>query len=234
MGCLMNHEPEHAGLSRRAFIGRAAIAAAAFAGAAVVGDTLRRRPTPQLWDASAFAPPQEAHVAVVAKSSYEGGRLSDTVFDGLRAIGADVHGANVVLKPNFVEFDPGSAINTDPRIVTAAVEAVRRLGAASVAVAEGPGHRRDTEYVVRASGLLAQLDDVHASFTDLNTAPASSVRLPTMKMGQSAKTPTTTRGTLLAWIGTPPTFRRVGGRGNRLPSFWTCQPTGTFIAPCST
>jgi uncharacterized protein (DUF362 family) len=44
-------------------------------------------------------------------------------------------------------------------------------------VAEGPGHRRDTDYVVKASGLLDHLDDVGASFTDLNTAPASAVTL---------------------------------------------------------
>ena len=44
---------------------------------------------------------------------------------------------------------PVSTINTDPRLIGAAVEALRSMGAASVVVAEGPGHRRDTEYIVR-------------------------------------------------------------------------------------
>ena len=45
------------------------------------------------------------------------------------------------LKPNLVEFDPTTAINTEPRLIAATVLALRRLGAASVRVAEGPGHR---------------------------------------------------------------------------------------------
>ena len=61
-------------------------------------------------------------------------------------------------------------INTDPRLVHATVLALRDMGAASVTVGEGPGHRRDTEYVIRTSGLLDALKDVDVSFTDLNTA----------------------------------------------------------------
>ncbi len=56
-----------------------------------------------------------------------------------RAVGADVAGRTVVLKPNLVEYDPGAAINTDPRLIAATVLAMRRLGAAEVIVAEGPG-----------------------------------------------------------------------------------------------
>ena len=45
------------------------------------------------------------------------------------------------------------------------------MGAASVTVGEGPGHRRDTEYVVRTSGLLDVAAATSTSpFTDLNTA----------------------------------------------------------------
>ncbi len=172
----MTHERRHSRLSRREFIGRAAVATAALTGAAVIGTTIRRQATPDLWDAAAFPPPSEARVAVVPRTTYDGD-LTRTISDGFKAIGAEFRGARVVLKPNCVEFDEGSVINTDPRVVAATVEAVRRMGAVSVAVAEGPGHRRDTAYVVGASGLLDLLGDVGASFTDLNTAPASRVRL---------------------------------------------------------
>ena len=72
---------------------------------------------------------------------------------------ADVRRRSVVLKPNLVEFFHRSSVNTDPRVVVAAANALRRLGASSVVVAEGPGHRRDTEAVVVASGLREAVDD---------------------------------------------------------------------------
>jgi len=43
----------------------------------------------------------------------------------------------VVLKPNLVDYLPGSAINTHPMLGLAAAETFRRLGAESVVVAEG-------------------------------------------------------------------------------------------------
>jgi uncharacterized protein (DUF362 family) len=125
----------------------------------------RRREQP--WDTAAFAPPGDARVAVLRATSYDGD-LEGVVGDGLRAIGADVRGARIVLKPNLVEFDRTTAINTDPRLVAAAVVALRRLGAADVVVGEGPGHRRDTQYVVTSSGLSEALDAVDAPFVDLN------------------------------------------------------------------
>jgi uncharacterized protein (DUF362 family) len=94
--------------------------------------------------------------------------LDGIVGEGLRAIGADVRDARVLLKPNLVEFDEDTAINTDPRLVAAAVVALRRMGAADVVVGEGPGHRRDTQFVVTSSGLLEALDAVDARFVDLN------------------------------------------------------------------
>jgi uncharacterized protein (DUF362 family) len=164
-------------LSRRDFVGRAAVATAAVVGTSVVaGAVIRRRGEARPWDDDAFAPPGQARVAVVSRASYAGD-LTGVVLDGLRAIAADVSGARVLLKPNLVEYDPGSVINTDPRLVAATIEAMRRLGAASVIVAEGPGHRRDTTYVMRASGLLEAMHDVDAPFIDLNVAPATPVGL---------------------------------------------------------
>jgi uncharacterized protein (DUF362 family) len=142
----------------------------------VIGTRLRDRPAPALWDLGAFPRPGVAHVAVLTATSYEGD-LTTVVRDGLLAIGADLKGAKVLLKPNFVEFDTGSVINTDPRLVAATVLAVRRMGATSVTVGEGPGHRRDTGYVVNSSGLTEALAEVEVPFVDLNTADATSVRL---------------------------------------------------------
>jgi uncharacterized protein (DUF362 family) len=108
-------------------------------------------------------------------SSYDAD-LQDVVATGLREVGAEVSGRSVLLKPNLVEFDPGTVINTDPRLVAATAVALRRLGAASVTVGEGPGHRRDTQYVVSASGLAEALAAVDTRFVDLNTAAL--VRVP--------------------------------------------------------
>ena len=158
----MNHT-----FDRRTFL-RGALAGGAVATAGGLGlRALLREPPP--WDETAFRPPDDARVAVIRATGYEGS-LESTVLDGLRAIEADVRGAHVLLKPNFVEFDPTTAINTDPRLIGAAALAFRRLGAASVHVGEGPGHRRDIQDVVTRSGLGDVLAAVQAPFVDLNTA----------------------------------------------------------------
>jgi uncharacterized protein (DUF362 family) len=135
---------------------------------------LLREPEP--WEEAAFPPAGDAHVAVLTASGYDAG-LETTVLEGLRAIGVDVRGANVLLKPNLVEFDPTTAINTEPRLIAAAVLAFRRLGAASVRVGEGPGHRRDVQDVVTRSGLADALAGVEAPFVDLNAAAVRRVTL---------------------------------------------------------
>ena len=155
-------------VTRRDFLVRSANVGLAATLAGLVGSRLLRR-EPEPWDAGAFPTPGQARVAVVPAASYEAD-LEGLVLDGLRAIGADVRGRRVLLKPNLVEYVRGTAINTDPRLVAAAVLALRRLGAASVTVGEGPGHRRDTELVVAESGLLEAVRDVEAPFMDLNAA----------------------------------------------------------------
>jgi uncharacterized protein (DUF362 family) len=160
-------------IGRRQVLKGAAVASAGVAlGAAGARFVLRPE---EPWDHDAFAPPGRPRVAVVRQTSYEG--LEPVVEDGLRAVGVDVAGASVLLKPNLVEYDASTAINTDPRLVAATVLAMRRLGARSVTVGEGPGHRRDLEYVVTASGLLDALVAVEAPFVDLNAAPVVRRRL---------------------------------------------------------
>ena len=77
-------------------------------------------------------------------------------------------GKRVVLKPNLVEYHRDKVINTNPKVVAAAIELCRREGAAEVIVAEGPGHWRNVEYLVAASGLGDVLRHYQVPFVDLN------------------------------------------------------------------
>lgn len=163
-------------MSRRRFLIRAAeLGLATGAVGLGIGAYLERQPRSP-WDPKAFPPAGRAKVAVLKATSYNGD-LEQLVMEGLRAVGAEVAGASVLLKPNMVEFDPASVINTDPRLVAATVAVMKRLGARAVLVAEGPGHRRDTQYIVNKSGLRDLLRDVDASFVDLNTAALTRVPL---------------------------------------------------------
>jgi uncharacterized protein (DUF362 family) len=77
-------------------------------------------------------------------------------------------GKRVVLKPNLVEYHRDKVINTHPHVVAAAIELCRREGTAEVLVAEGPGHWRNVEYLVAASGLGDVLRHYQVPFVDLN------------------------------------------------------------------
>lgn len=122
--------------------------------------------------------PGASRVAVLPAASYDAD-LSDLLLRGLDFFAPEVRGRRVVLKPNYVEFDAEGAINTHPRMVEAAVLAFLRLGAAEVVVAEGAGHRRDTEYLLGASGLDAVLRERRVRFVDLNLDRVQEVALPT-------------------------------------------------------
>jgi uncharacterized protein (DUF362 family) len=77
-------------------------------------------------------------------------------------------GKRVVLKPNLVEYHRDKVINTDPRVVSAVIELCKREGAREIIVAEGPGHWRNVEYLVRESGLGDVLKQHNVPFIDLN------------------------------------------------------------------
>jgi uncharacterized protein (DUF362 family) len=77
-------------------------------------------------------------------------------------------GKRVVLKPNLVEYHRDKVINTNPRVVGAVIELCRQEGAADIVVAEGPGHCRNVEYLVSASGLGEVLKEHGVRFVDLN------------------------------------------------------------------
>ena len=106
-------------------------------------------------------------VSIVRAPAYD-----QTIYDTMRRMLAehrlDVRGRRVVLKPNLVEFEPGSSINTNPLLVHAAFEAFREMGAASVQIAEGPGHRRNTLDLADAAGYMKIVPGFEDLFTDLN------------------------------------------------------------------
>jgi uncharacterized protein (DUF362 family) len=163
-------------MTRRQLLLRAGVLAAGVgAGGIVLADRLGALDSPPPFDSSIYPSPGRSSVAVLRAESYDRD-LEGLLLEGLRLVDADVRRRSVVLKPNLVEFFHGSNVNTDPRMVVAAANVLRRLGAASVVVAEGPGHRRDTEAVVVASGLREAVDDAGLPFVDLNQAPV--VRTP--------------------------------------------------------
>ena len=128
-----------------------------------------------------------ARVTALRHPAYDDG-LSAHLEEGIRrypAVVAKAKGGRVVLKPNFVEFHEGRPINTNVQFVAATVEAFRRIGAAEVLVAEGPGHLRDTEYLLELTGLGALLRDVGARFVDLNIDDGHSLALPTNFTGMN-------------------------------------------------
>jgi uncharacterized protein (DUF362 family) len=156
-------------LTRRSFLQSAALGAAAAGGSSACSSAPR-------WTRAGYLKQSSSRVAILKADTYDG-RLTATVVDGIRACGLNVSGRRVLLKPNMVEFDPRGLVNTDPRLIGAAIEAFRRLGAREVVVGEGPGHHRDTEHLLRASGLAAVLSQLETRYVDLNEDAVRAVGL---------------------------------------------------------
>ena len=106
-------------------------------------------------------------VSVMGAKDYSADLL-DIMYRGVMTCGLNVAGKRVLLKPNLVEYDPKTPINTDPRFVAAAVELFRKLGAAQVIIGEGPGHRRDSWGVAEEAGYRELIPDFDKLFVDLN------------------------------------------------------------------
>jgi uncharacterized protein (DUF362 family) len=122
------------------------------------------------------APPRaRSPVAVVKAASYNQD-LAQRMIEGVRMCGLEVRGQCVLLKPNLVEFDRSTAINTDVAVVAAALEVFRSLGAAEVRIGEGPGHRRDTWDVAGLTGYRSRIPGFDSLFTDLNRDDVSEVK----------------------------------------------------------
>jgi len=113
-------------------------------------------------------PPRTAvHVARADDYSADLGDVLRRQYDAFRDR-VPLAGKRVVLKPNLVEYHRDKVINTNPLVVAAAIELCKREGAAEVIVAEGPGHWRNVEHLVQASGLGDVLRHHGVPFVDLN------------------------------------------------------------------
>jgi uncharacterized protein (DUF362 family) len=120
-------------------------------------------------------PMTPSSVSIVKAPAYD-----QSVYDIVRRLVTahvgDVRGKRILLKPNLVEFEPGSCINTHPILVHAAYEAFQALGAAHVTIAEGPGHRRNTLDLADAAGYFHTVPGFEDKFVDLNLDEVTRVR----------------------------------------------------------
>jgi uncharacterized protein (DUF362 family) len=118
-----------------------------------------------------FRWPQQAQTFVAKVAHYQLD-IANAISRGISELGItveEVKGKRILLKPNLVETASGTPhINTHSLILRGAIEAFLRLGAATVMVAEGPGHRRDTLAVYEESGLADVLTEDRITFHDLN------------------------------------------------------------------
>lgn len=144
--------------------------------AAAVGTALGCRSEEAKFDPGAVRRPNRSRVAVLKANDY-GSDLVDPILRGLREFDLSPRGKRIVLKPNIVEFDPAGVINTHPLVIAATVDAFLRLDAAQVVVAEGPGHRRDNEYLLTASGMAEALRERRVRYVDLNFDSVRPVQL---------------------------------------------------------
>jgi uncharacterized protein (DUF362 family) len=156
-------------ISRRDWLAGAGVAAL---GGYAAWDGSRRRPAPP-----APLPPvaQTSAVAVVKAPSYSVA-LTQRILEGIRACGLSVRGKHVLLKPNLVEFDPNTCINTNVAVIAAAYEAFQSMGAANVFIGEGPGHRRDTYALAEMAQYRGDLSNFDSLFVDLNRDDVSAVK----------------------------------------------------------
>ncbi|HEX4274329.1 MAG TPA: DUF362 domain-containing protein [Bryobacteraceae bacterium] len=139
-------------------------------GAAVAGMALTRCGSSKTKSAQTRRVPAlgyKSAVSIVKAPAYTTD-VYDTVYRMVADHRLNVRGKRIVLKPNLVEFDPHTSINTHPMVVHAAYEAFRRLGAADVKIAEGPGHRRATLDLADAAGYFSTVPKFEDLFTDLN------------------------------------------------------------------
>src|SRR5580704_18734012 len=112
-------------LSRRHFL--AALAVPVIAGAGACGPPSQAPP----YVAVDFRLPRRSTMGLFPAADYSVD-FADLITRGFRELGVSVAGKRVLLKPNMVEYEPGTAINTHPLVVAGAAVACRRAGAADV------------------------------------------------------------------------------------------------------
>src|SRR4051794_6107543 len=127
-------------LSRRAFLAGLPLAA--------IVASCRRPP----YRKEEFVLPASSRVALLPASGY-GVDFADIIGRGLALFDLRVHGRRVFLKPNLVQCEAGSLLNSDPQVVDDAVAAYSDAGARDVVGGERRGFRRAIEDLLPATGL---------------------------------------------------------------------------------
>src|SRR5581483_9418971 len=114
-----------------------------------------------------FAP--ASRVALVSVPSYDDDLLRAIHSLWQNANAPDLQGANVVVKPNIVEFVPDRPCFTNPHVVRALIQYLRdTVQVKSVVIAEGMTFRRDPQATLIQTGYRDLLDSQHIDFVDLN------------------------------------------------------------------
>jgi len=160
-------------LNRRAFL---TTSLSAYLASSIPGCPRPQNPEPPRWEHSAYRKPKQSRVAILEAKDYES-PLKGTIHKGFDLFHLDVKGKTVVLKPNLVEYDPAGVINTHPSVIAATIDALHSRGASKIIVAEGPGHRRDNEYLLTASGLYDILKEYRVTYVDLDNDDARPVKV---------------------------------------------------------
>ena len=108
-------------------------------------------------------------VAILSCPSYEKEELMNAIHLGWQKTSPpEVKNKKVVIKPNLVEYSAERPINTDVRLAGALVQFFQELGAREVIIAEGSGHRRDTEAVWKKVGYFDLKNKFNVRLIDLN------------------------------------------------------------------
>jgi uncharacterized protein (DUF362 family) len=122
------------------------------------------------------APQAPSQVSISRVPAYTQG-LYDVVLRIFKQHNLNLAGKRVVVKPNLVEFDSTTCVNTHPMVVHAVYEAALRMGAADVRIAEGPGHRRTAMDLAEAAGYYDTVSKFEDRFTDLNLDDVSLLKI---------------------------------------------------------
>ncbi len=114
--------------------------------------------------------------AAILRADYGDGLVS-AIESGFALIPPpDVSGKRVVLKPNLVDLPrEGRPATTNPAVIVAVAEALRRRGAAEIIVGDGPALQRDAWQIADAIGLTPLIRQNNLKFVDLNLAEMTRV-----------------------------------------------------------
>jgi uncharacterized protein (DUF362 family) len=109
-------------------------------GAASFVGCSERKPT---WKQGGYRKSDQSHVAILKAASYDRD-LTSVILDGIKSFRLDVVGKRVLLKPNLVEYERDTVINTHPAVIGAAISILKAGAKRSKLARAGssPRHRR--------------------------------------------------------------------------------------------